>query len=63
MRANIPHSVKAQLESIVSESNVKSVSDYLFELIEKHIEERELEQQVNSIRVSKQRLGARAGRN
>lgn len=52
-------SMYEQLELFAAESNVTTLSDYLFELVERHIAERE----VQSIRVSKQRLGARAGRN
>jgi hypothetical protein len=56
------HPSKAErLAEIAYESNVRSISDYLFELVERHIEERDLEEEMKTIRVSKQKIGARAG--
>lgn len=58
------HPSKAErLAEFAYESNVRSISDYLFELVEKHIEEKDIEQEMNSIRVSKQKVGSRVGRN
>lgn len=52
------HPSKAErLQEFAYENNVTSVSDYLFGLIEEHIEKQEY------IRVSKQKIGARGGRN
>jgi len=51
--------MQEQLELFVAESsNVISISDYLFELIEEDIKKREYE---SSMRISKQKVGARAG--
>jgi hypothetical protein len=56
--AYVHPSMQEQLELFVAESsNVISISDYLFELIEKDIAEKE-----SSMRISKQRIGARVGR-
>ena len=58
------HPSKAErLAELAYGSNVRSISDYLFELVEKHIEEKEMEEQVESMRLSKQKIGARVGRN
>lgn len=58
------HPSKAErLAELAYESNVRSISDYLFEMIERHIEEREIEKEVDSIRVSKQKVASRVGRN
>lgn len=56
VRANIPPTLKEQLELFVAEEgNVISMSDYLFEVIEQHIALR------SAMRQSKQRIGRRAG--
>lgn len=55
VRANLTPALKEQLELFVQESNVVSMSDYLFELIEEHVEMR-------SIRISKQKIGPRYGK-
>lgn len=56
VRANLTPALKEQLEMFVQESNVISMSDYLFELIEEHVE-------LKSIRVSKQKISSRMGKN
>jgi hypothetical protein len=54
----IPHSLYEQLELFKGEeSNVLSMSDYLHEVIEQHLELRA----IRSIRISKQRIGRRVG--
>ena len=51
------HPSKAEaLQDLAYRSNVTSISDYLFELIEEHIE-------VETMRISKQTIVARGGRN
>ena len=51
------HPSKAErLQEFAYQSNVTSLSDYLFELIEEHIDQQDM-------RISKQKLGARVGRN
>ena len=51
----IPDSLYQQLELFKGEeSNVLSMSDYLHEVIEQHLE-------LRSIRISKQRIGRRVG--
>ncbi len=56
VRANIPPTLKEQLELFVSQAgNVISMSDYLFEVIEEHIAIK------SAMRISKQRIGRRVG--
>lgn len=56
VRANIPPTLKEQLELFVAEEgNIISMSDYLFEVIEQHIAVR------SAMRISKQRIGRRVG--
>lgn len=55
VKSHITPSLREQLELFVKESNVISMSDYLFEVIEEHIALR------SAMRVSKQRIGRRAG--
>jgi hypothetical protein len=50
VKAHITPAMREQLELFVSESNVKSISDYLFEVLEEHVA-------YKSIRVSKQKIG------
>lgn len=51
------HPSKAErLQEFAYQNNVTSLSDYLFELIEEHIE-------LQDMRISKQKIGARVGRN
>lgn len=58
------HPSKAErLQEFAYASNVRSISDYLFELVERHIEEKEIELETESMRISKQKLVARVGRN
>jgi hypothetical protein len=53
VQAHITPSLREQLELFVEEQgNVVSMSDYLFEVIEEHV-------QLRSIRVSKQKLNRR----
>jgi hypothetical protein len=54
VKAHIPDELKRQLELFVQESNVISMSDYLFEVLEEHVA-------LRSIRTSKQRFGRRVG--
>lgn len=55
VRANIPPTLKEQLELFVAQQgNVISMSDYLYEVLEEHVA-------VKSILVSKQRIGRRVG--
>jgi hypothetical protein len=54
VKAHITPELREQLELFVAESNVVSMSDYLFEVIEEHVA-------LRSIRVSKQKLGRRVG--
>lgn len=54
VRANIPPSLREQLELFVAESNVISLSDYLYELIDEHVA-------MKSVRISKQKIGRRVG--
>lgn len=55
VKSHITPALREQLELFVQESNVVSMSDYLFEVIEEHIAIR------SAMRVSKQRMGRRAG--
>jgi hypothetical protein len=55
IRAYLTPSLREQLELFVSESNVVSMSDYLFEVIEEHVE-------LKSMRIAKQKIGGRMGR-
>lgn len=56
VRANIPPTLKQQLELFVAEAgNIISMSDYLHEVIEEHIAIK------SAMRISKQRLGRRVG--
>lgn len=54
VKAHITPTLREQLELFVAESNVTSLSDYLFELIEDHVA-------YKSIRISKQNIGRRVG--
>jgi hypothetical protein len=54
VRANIPPSLREQLELFVAESNVISLSDYLYELIDEHVA-------MKSVRISKQKIVRRVG--
>lgn len=54
VKAHITPELRQQLELFVAESNVVSMSDYLFEVLEEHVA-------LRSIRISKQRLGRRVG--
>jgi hypothetical protein len=55
VKAHITPELREQLElSLREHSNVVSISDFLFELIEEHVE-------LRSIRISKQKLGRRVG--
>lgn len=55
VRANIPPTLKEQLELFVAEEgNVISMSDYLFEVLEQHVALRA------AMCISKQRIGRRA---
>lgn len=55
VKSHVTPSMREQLELFVAqEGRVVSMSDYLFEVIEEHIA-------LRSIRVSKQKLGRRAG--
>lgn len=55
VKAHITPTMREQLDLFVAESgNVISLSDYLFEMIEEHVE-------LKSIRISKQRIGRRTG--
>jgi hypothetical protein len=55
LQTHVPQSTREQLELFVRESNVLSMSDYLFEVVEQHIAHKE------AIRVSKQKIGRRFG--
>lgn len=56
VRANIPPTLKEQLELFVAEEgNVISMSDYLFEVLEQHVAIR------SAMRISKQRITRRVG--
>jgi len=52
IKAHVTPALREQLELFVRESNVKSISDYLFEVIEEHVA-------YKSIRISKQKVGRR----
>lgn len=52
VKAHVTPALREQLELFVSESNVKSISDYLFEVLEEHVA-------YKAIRISKQRIGRR----
>jgi hypothetical protein len=54
VKAHITPELREQLELFVAESNVVSMSDYLFEVIEEHVA-------LKSIRISKQRIMRRVG--
>lgn len=54
VKAHITPTLREQLEIFVRQSNVTSMSDYLFEIIEEHVA-------VQSIRVSKQKIARRVG--
>ena len=55
VRANIPESLHDDFKELVAEeSNVISVSDYLFSMIEERVH-------LRAIRISKQKLGKRIG--
>ena len=54
VKAHITPALREQLELFVRQSNVTSISDYLFEIIEDHVA-------MQSIRISKQKLGRRFG--
>jgi len=55
VKAHITPALREQLELFVAqEGNVVSMSDYLFSVIEEHVE-------LKSIRVNKQKLGRRIG--
>ena len=49
IKAHIPPSLREQLELFVRESNVISMSDYLFEVVEEHV----------AMRIAKQKIGRR----
>lgn len=56
VRSRITPSMRAQLElDLREQSNVLSISDYLFELVEERLAHR-------AIRVSRQQIGKRIGR-
>lgn len=50
LRTNIPESLRKQYELFVAESNVVSMSDYLYEVLEEHA----------AMRIAKQKIGRRA---
>jgi hypothetical protein len=54
VKAHITPELREQLELFVAQSNVISMSDYLFEVIEEHVA-------FKSIRISKQKIGGRVG--
>ena len=49
IKAHITPSLREQLELFVRESNVISMSDYLFEVVEEHV----------AMRIAKQKIGRR----
>lgn len=55
LQTHVPASTRQQLELFVRESNVLSMSDYLFEVVEEHIAMK------SARRVSKQRMGRLVG--
>jgi hypothetical protein len=56
VRANIPATLKEQLELFVAEEGkVISMSDYLFGVLEEHVEMK------TAMRIAKQKLGRRVG--
>lgn len=55
LQTHVPESTRQQLELFVKESNVLSMSDYLFEIVEEHIAMR------TARRASKQRIGRLVG--
>lgn len=55
LQLHVPQSTREQLELFVEESNVLSMSDYLFEVVEEHIAIK------SAMRISKQRIGRRIG--
>lgn len=54
LQTHVPPSTREQLELFVKESNVLSMSDYLFEVVEEHIAMKA------ALRISKQRISRRA---
>jgi hypothetical protein len=55
LQTHVPPSTREQLELFVKESNVLSMSDYLFEVVEEHIAWKA------AMRISKQKIGRRVG--
>lgn len=55
LQMHVPPSTREQLELFVRESNVLSMSDYLFEVVEEHIAMK------SALRISKQRISRRVG--
>jgi hypothetical protein len=53
LKTHVPQSLREQYELFVAESNVISMSDYLFEVLEEHA----------AMRIAKQKIGRRVGRN
>lgn len=51
IKAHITPSLREQLELFVAQSNVISMSDYLFEVVEEHV----------AMRIAKQKIGRRIG--
>lgn len=55
LQTHVPPSTREQLELFVRESNVLSMSDYLFEVVEQHIAMK------SAMRISKQKISRRVG--